>query len=430
MKKRKEILIVFMMLSLGLLRAQGFVPNYDESKVPEYELPDPLIFQNGKHVTDSEEWLNKRRQEIIDLFETHVYGKAPLVPDSISFRQVYEDSSAHNGIATRKEIIISIYQNRKSIEFNLLIYLPNNNRQVHPLFLGLNFYGNHSISPEKGITLSGSWMRKNDSYGIVNHKATEASRGVRKYRWPVEYILQHGYGLATIYCGDIDPDYDDGFQNGIHPLFYGTAQTKPDSNQWGTIAAWSWGLSRAMDYLELDNSIDKNRVIVFGHSRLGKAALWAGATDTRFALVISNNSGCGGAALSRRRFGETVEKINNDFPHWFCENFKKYNDSENNLPVDQHMLIALNAPRPVYVASAEDDLWADPRGEFLSARYAGDVYTLFELKGLATNIMPEVNNPVMNVIGYHVRTGGHDVKLFDWQQFIKFADKNLQSGEE
>ena len=409
----------------GTARGQVFTSITDEAQVSAYTLPDPLVMSDSSPVTDVVAWRTKRRPEILALFEKYVYGKMPGPLASVHFKLISTDKNAYGGSATRKEVRVFFTAADTRPYMDVLIYIPNGVRKPVPAFMGLSFYGNHTVTDDPAVILSDQWMRTNSAMKVVAHRATEASRGLSKSRWPIATILARGYALVTIYCGDIDPDWDDGFQNGIHPLFYRRDQMTPENDEWGTIGAWAWGLSRALDYLGTDDDIDAKRVAVMGHSRLGKTSLWAGATDERFAMVISNDSGCGGAALSRRRFGETVAMINTNLPHWFCDNFNMYNNIEDKLPVDQHMLIALMAPRPVYVASAAADLHADPRGEYLSAYLASPVYALFGLSGLPSDTMPPVDHPVAGTIGYHVRTGGHNVTDFDWAQYLDFADRHL-----
>src|SRR5690625_944996 len=397
-----------------------------EEDVPVYVLPDPLRLESGHRVGDTETWVRQRRPEILEQFRTHVYGRVPEFDIDTSYQIQSVDEHALGGLATRKQVRIEL-TNRSSgsdATIDLLIYLPKSVDGPVPVFMGLNFYGNHTIHEDEGIILSENWMRPNETIGIRNNRATEETRGYYSERWQVEDVLKRGYAVVTAYAGDVEPDEHGRMRQGVRALAYGETG-KPAGDEWGTLAAWAWGLSRMIDYLETEEGIDHQQVAVLGHSRLGKAALWAGATDERFSIVISNNSGCGGAALSRRRLGETVGVINTSFPHWFCDNHNEFNGREADLPVDQHMLLALIAPRPLYVASAVEDTWADPKGEFLSAAEASPVYRLYDLEGLPVTTQPEVDQPVMGTIGYHVRSGGHAVTAYDWQQYLEFADRHF-----
>jgi hypothetical protein len=403
--------------------------NYDEDKVGRYTLPDPLVCADGSKVTDAATWRDKRRPEVLELFRSQMHGRSPARPATMKFEVTSVEKQALGGKATRKEITVRFGAEPDAPPMRLLLYVPHAAPKPAPAFIGVNFEGNHTIAADPGITLTDQWTWDNKTKTESLKRPAEETRGKSVGRWSLEKAFARGYAVATIPRADIEPDYAEGWRHGIRGYLLrqsGKSEFAPDD--WGAIGAWAWGLSRALDYLETDRDIDARRVVVMGHSRMGKAALWAGAQDERFAVVISNNSGEGGAALTRRWFGETTEVINRVFPHWFCANFKQYAGNEFKLPMDQHELIALSAPRPVYVASAEEDRWADPRGEFLAAKHAGPVYRLFGKEGVGVDDMPAVNHPVGQTVGYHVRTGKHDVTEFDWEQFLNFADRHFGRG--
>ena len=422
---RELVIPLLTVILTGTALAEEIEINYDEAKVPDYSLPNPLQLDGGEEVVDAETWRNLRRGEILALFESHMFGRVPIDGQGVRFGEAEIERGALDGTAIRKQLKVYFDGSPDGPTGDLLIYLPVSSQGPVPTLVGLNFGGNHRVDNEPGIWLTTSWVRDRDDETVVDHRATEKGRGASRSRWPAREVIARGYGMATMYYGDIDPDFDDGFQNGVHSLAPADDGVKRDGDAWGSIAAWAWGLSRVMDYFETDDDVDHNRVAVLGHSRLGKTALWAGARDERFALVISNNSGCGGAALSRRRFGENLARINSVFPHWFCRNFHQYNHNEDSLPFDQHMLAALVAPRPLYVASATEDTWADPKGEFLSLQHASSVYELLGKRGLGDVAMPAADQPVQRDVAYHLRTGKHDITPYDWQCFMDFADRHF-----
>ena len=384
-------------------------------------LPDPLVDAGGKRIRNASDW-PRRRAEIITLFTREMYGQNPGRPPALTFHETERATPALNGLALRKQVTVSFSNDASARPMELLFYLPRAARKPVPAILGMNFLGNWTVSADPGIRLSTHWVESNA--GVVAHRATNAARGTKSSQWPIEKLLRAGFAFATMHRIDIDPDRKDGYADSVRALFPALHE-QPDN--FSAIGAWAWAFSRALDYLETERAIDAKRVAIFGWSRLGKAALWAGATDPRIALVISNESGAGGAKLFRRGIGESIRRLNEVFPHWFCENFRQYNDRDTALPFDQHMVIASIAPRPVYIGSAQDDAEADPEGEFWSGKAADPVYRLLGTEGLPADHWPAVNQPVAGQIGYHVRSGKHDVTTFDWAQYLPFVQRHLGS---
>ena len=361
------------------------------------ELPDVL---GSPAATTKEEWIKEQRPKTLDTFAKQIYGKAPVgKPADLAFKLIQEDPKAMNGAATLKIVEISYSGPGGKGQFRLITFIPNKVQGAVPGFLLICNRDRKYIDP----------TRKNkDDF------------------WPAEKIIARGYAAATFQNSEISKDENLNFNNGVHKAFDNFEGKRPD-DAWGAIAAWAWGASRALDYFETIPEIDAENIAIVGHSRGGKTALWAGANDERFALTVSNNSGCTGAALARRKHGERIGRINKVFPHWFCGNYKNYNEKEDELPVDQHQLIALIAPRAIYVASASKDDWADPKGEFLAAAHAEPVYKLFGLKGLNTMTMPEPDTPILTGhVGYHLRSGKHDLTSYDWEQYLNFGDRHLK----
>lgn len=417
----------FVAHSLGWLaagtagRAWQWTANYDEHLVPRYDLPPLMRFDDGRLVATPQDW-RRRREQLLETFSRHVYGRTPDRQPVARVVIREAGSPALGGRAKRTQIGVEWPDHPAVRPLEVLIYQPANTTERVPVFAGLNFFGNHAIHRDPAIQLSSRWMRASEPNHTANHRATEQSRGTTASRWPVETILDAGCAVMTAYCGDLAPDTPAEVERGVAPLFADEVRAIPTDERWGALGMWAWGLSRMRDLVDDVAGLDPARVAVLGHSRLGKAALWAGAQDERFAMVISNNSGCGGAAISRRAYGETVGRITRAFPHWFCGRFATYAEREAALPIDQHQLLALVAPRPLYVASAIEDRWADPKGEFLAAAELDPLYRLLGAAGLGTGRdMPPVDRPVGGVVRYHVRTGGHDIAMYDWQQYLRAA---------
>lgn len=365
------------------------------------DLPDVLKTVEGKPVTSAAEWEAVRRPEVLELFKTHVFGRNPVDrPSTLRFEPLEADKVMVDGKALRKRVNIRYSGPGGEGSIALTAFIPKTATPAPAFVLICNRSSAANIDPER--------IEKSPFF-------------------PVEELVARGYAALAFHNGDVDPDSFDGFTNGVHGVFQPDPKVRtPDS--WGTLAAWAWGASRVMDWIETEPLIDRTRVAVVGHSRGGKTALWCGANDTRYALTISNNSGCGGAKLNRMELpkSEGIARINKVFPHWFCDTFKKYGDNEAALPVDQHMLVALIAPRLAYVASASLDDWAGQPGEFRSCVLASPVWQLYGMKGLVGETFPAPDSPLQEGrVGYHLRTGKHDLALYDWQRYMDFADRQM-----
>lgn len=391
--------------------------NYDEASMPQYILPEVLLCQDGTEVKTVVEWETKRRPELLKLFQDVMYGELPPLPDQVSYEVLSAPEKVFGSLAYRRETRIAFkMKNGRSHAVDVLLYTPADTERS-PVFVGLTFGGNHVVSRDPRIHMTG--LAGDRGPGFMRE------RGVQERRFPLETILRRGYAIAVASYHDIFPDYEDGWQNSIYKLFFTDAELLTRPKGYSSIGAWAWGLSRILDYLLTVPEIDGEKAAVYGHSRLGKTSLWAAVTDSRFKLACVNDSGCGGAALSRRLYGETLFSMyhkNSVGRWWFTDSLLKKCGSPQELPLDQHELIALVAPRAIAVHSATEDQWADPKGEYLAAYYAGKVYRLYGLEPLASVIPPEPEKPVGTDISYFLRSGKHDLLIADWEHYMDVAD--------
>jgi hypothetical protein len=408
----------------GLVMAMTLASMAQESNFPEpgklplkEELPDPLVLFNGTKVTTKEQWFKERRPELKKLYEHYMFGVAPPAP-KVNARIERIDPQALGGKATLKEITLT-FAGVDGPKVHLLLIVPNKRKGPAPVFVGMNFCGNHAVLNDPKIALNPNWMYANRK-GVKNNRATDASRGTDVDVWNIEGAIDRGYAVATFYSGDIDPDRAD-VREGVHKYF-------GKEYDWSTVRAWAWGYSRVIDYLVTDPDIDATKIVAVGHSRLGKTTLLAAAVDERIAVAIPHQAGCGGTGPSRRRGdkgAESVKRINTSFPHWFNVHFKAFNDEPERLPFDQHCLIAMCAPRPVLLSNADEDRWANPTGQFELLVAADPVYRLIGAKGVAATKMPAIGKLMDSPLGYFMRDGKHSMNREDWRVFLDFADRHL-----
>ena len=391
---------------------------------PQASLPDPLVMFNGDKVTTPQQWFQQRRPELRQLFQHYMYGFLPPVPPKTSFLNdgIYTDFLG--GRATLKLITIQVGP-EGAPRIQLMVIIPNQHNGPVPLFLGMNFCGNHALIADPRIPVARGWVY-DSCKGCTNGQATDLGRGSQAVDWPIEQILSRGYGFAAFCSSDVDSDRKD-VSEGIYAWlakYWKDSSLAVPANR-GTVAAWAWGFHRCVDYLVQDPAVDGRRIAVVGHSRNGKTALLAAAMDDRIALAIPLQAGCGGTAPNRGKVGESVKRINTAFPHWFNATFKEFNDEPERLPFDQNALVALCAPRPVLFSNAQDDQWANPAGQFEVLQAADPVYRFLGAGGLEAKSMPEPGKLSDGVLAYYIRPGKHSMTHQDWGAFLDFADRHF-----
>ena len=403
----------------------GIPVNYDEAKVGTYTLPDPLTLANGKPVRDAKTWTTQRRPEILQIFETQQFGRAPGRPAGESFEEVEKATPALNGRAIRKQttIYLSTDHTANGPQIHLVEYIPTPARKPVPMLLAISFGAVQNTIDDPGIKPQLVWNSKSATPGT----RIMPPAGRTFTHIDILPVLAAGFGIATFYYGDVEPDFPAGFPYGIRARYLKSGQTQPAPDEWGAIAAWAWGMSRVMDYFETDPAVDPHRVAIHGVSRLGKTVLWAGATDQRFAAVIASCSGEGGAALSHRDYGETIAHITDPtrYAYQFAANYHKYSGFPDTAPMDANLLVSLIAPRPLLLQTGDTDFWSDPKGEFLAAVSAGPVYKLLGKDPLDTDAWPAANHPILHDLAYTMHTGGHGMVPADWPIYITFLTQHL-----
>jgi hypothetical protein len=393
----------------------------EPSKLPsQTALPDPLLMLDGRPVTSRAQWVKERRPELKALFEHYMYGTIPPKPTRAVTRNLGEYHDFLGGKATLKLVRLETGP-AKAPRIDLMLVMPNGRPSPAPVFLAMDFCGNHALTADPRVPLARSWMGSGCK-GCTNNAATEAARGSQAADWPLAEIVGRGFALAAFYSGDVDSDRKE-VSDGIYAWLAGGDPARNNPTNRGTIAAWAWGYYRCVDYLVTEPGVDAHRIAALGHSRNGKTALLAAAFDERIAIAFPHQAGCGGSAPSRGKTGESVKAINHHFPHWFNAQFKQFNDAPERLPFDQNCLAALCAPRPVLFSAAEGDQWANPAGQFQVLQAADPVYRLLGSEGLAVQEIPPRDQLVDSPLGFYVREGKHSMTTNDWNVFMNFADR-------